>query len=90
MAIFKALQKQHFEKSFLEFINNLFLISQQILLKAHVPNEILAQTTPPHPEFHEKVARFCRRFQDRQIGYTYFGFATFKKSTILAVSVLIS
>lgn len=59
-----------------------FLLPNQ----AHKPEEILSSQLYENEAFDRLSSRFTRRFRNKSFGYTFFGFFTFRKQTILSVS----
>ena len=51
----------------------------------HLPDEILTRKVYTCSVFSDIAFQFRQRFANRAIGYTYFGFATFRKETFLTV-----
>lgn len=54
--------------------------------KAHKPAVILSHRISENETFENLKSSFTRRFRNRKFGYTFFGFLTFEKRTLLDVS----
>ena len=57
------------------------------LFQFHLPEGVLTRTMHTRIDFRKKAAQFRARFKNRFVGYSFFGLATFQKSTVLTVSV---
>lgn len=55
--------------------------------QARKPEEILSAHIYENEAFDRLSSRFTKRFRNRSIGYTFFGFLTFQKQTILSASI---
>lgn len=55
--------------------------------QAHGPQQLLQRFSSQTCDFNAVVINFMTRFQGTQMGYTFFGFATVTKGSILIVSI---